>query len=193
MLRALGKSPTEAEIRQIVKDIDPDNRGVVDYKEFEKIMTRDIRAYDNEQDLKSAWKVRANPHDSMHLLVFFGVLSETWFLSCGLTRACRRLDFGVGRGFRVGVDLLVRKLEFQQQGSWLCSQSSLCMPPTIPILQVFDKSGQGFISAAELKHVLTSVGEKLSPEEITEMMNEADPEKSGKILYDNFIKMMLAR
>lgn len=60
VLRALGKSPTEAEIRQIVKDIDPDNRGVVDYKEFEKIMTRDIRAYDNEQDLKSAWKVRAN-------------------------------------------------------------------------------------------------------------------------------------
>lgn len=58
---------------------------------------------------------------------------------------------------------------------------------------MFDKSGQGFISAAELKHVLTSVGEKLSPEEITEMMNEADPEKSGKILYDNFIKMMLAR
>lgn len=58
MLRALGKSPTEAEIKAIVKDIDPDNRGVVDYKEFEKIMTRDIREYDNEQDLKAAWKVR---------------------------------------------------------------------------------------------------------------------------------------
>ncbi len=61
MLRALGKSPTEAEIKAIVKDIDPDNRGVVDYKEFEKIMTRDIRQYDNEQDLKAAWKVGCKP------------------------------------------------------------------------------------------------------------------------------------
>lgn len=60
VLRALGKSPTEAEIKAIVKDIDPDNRGVVDYKEFEKIMTRDIREYDNEQDLKAAWKVCNN-------------------------------------------------------------------------------------------------------------------------------------
>ncbi|EFJ48699.1 hypothetical protein VOLCADRAFT_109066 [Volvox carteri f. nagariensis] len=114
VLRALGKSPTEAEIKTIVKDIDPDNRGVVDYKEFEKIMTRDIREYDNEQDLKAAWKV-------------------------------------------------------------------------------FDKAGQGFISKSELKHVLTSVGEKLSPEEINEMMAEADPENTGKVIYDNFIRMMLAR
>ncbi|KAG2440115.1 hypothetical protein HXX76_004229 [Chlamydomonas incerta] len=114
VLRALGKSPTEAEIKAIVKDIDPDNRGVVDYKEFEKIMTRDIREYDNEQDLKAAWKV-------------------------------------------------------------------------------FDKAGAGSISTSELKHVLTSVGEKLSPEEIAEMIAEADPDKSGKVLYDNFIKMMLAR
>lgn len=30
-----------------------------DYREFEKIMSRDIRQYDNEADLKAAWKVRA--------------------------------------------------------------------------------------------------------------------------------------
>lgn len=29
VLRALGKSPTEAEIKAIVKDIDPDGKGVV--------------------------------------------------------------------------------------------------------------------------------------------------------------------
>lgn len=48
---------TEAEIKSIVADIDTDGRGVIDYKEFEKIMSRDIREYDNEQDLKNAWKV----------------------------------------------------------------------------------------------------------------------------------------
>lgn len=58
---------------------------------------------------------------------------------------------------------------------------------------MFDKAGAGSIATSELKHVLTSVGEKLSPEEIAEMIAEADPDKSGKVLYDNFIKMMLAR
>lgn len=48
----------EAEIKAIVKDIDTDGRGVIDYKEFERIMQRDIKEYDNEQDLKNAWKVR---------------------------------------------------------------------------------------------------------------------------------------
>lgn len=48
----------EAEIKAIVNDIDTDGRGVIDYKEFERIMQRDIKEYDNEQDLKNAWKVR---------------------------------------------------------------------------------------------------------------------------------------
>jgi hypothetical protein len=54
--------PAEAEIRSIVADIDTDGRGVIDYKEFEKIMSRDIREYDNEADLKHAWKVSHPPH-----------------------------------------------------------------------------------------------------------------------------------
>jgi calmodulin len=60
-------------------------------------------------------------------------------------------------------------------------------------VQVFDKAGSGHISTSELAHVLTSVGEKLSPEEIAELISEADPEKSGKVVYENFIKVMLAR
>jgi hypothetical protein len=32
-------------------------------------------------------------------------------------------------------------------------------------LQVFDKDGNGFISAAELRHVMTNLGEKLTDEE----------------------------
>lgn len=76
------------------------------------------------------------------------------------------------------------------QLSWLQSNSPLCVAAPS---QVFDKAGAGSISVAELKHVLTSVGEKLSPEEIAELLAEADPEKSGRVTYDTFIKMMLAR
>ena len=39
--------------------------------------------------------------------------------------------------------------------------------------RVFDKDGNGFISAAELRHVMTNIGEKLSDEEVDEMIREA--------------------
>jgi len=40
--------------------------------------------------------------------------------------------------------------------------------------KVFDKDGNGYISAAELRHVMTSLGEKLTEEEVDEMIREAD-------------------
>merc|ERR1712096_340556 len=40
--------------------------------------------------------------------------------------------------------------------------------------RVFDKDGNGFISAAELRHVMTNLGEKLTDEEVDEMIREAD-------------------
>lgn len=38
--------------------------------------------------------------------------------------------------------------------------------------RVFDKDGNGFISAAELRHVMTNLGEKLTDEEVDEMIRE---------------------
>ena len=35
---------------------------------------------------------------------------------------------------------------------------------------MFDKDGNGFISAAELRHVMTNLGEKLTDEEVDEMI-----------------------
>merc|ERR1711967_126019 len=38
--------------------------------------------------------------------------------------------------------------------------------------KVFDKDGNGFIPAAELRHVMTNLGEKLTDEEVDEMIRE---------------------
>lgn len=50
--------------------------------------------------------------------------------------------------------------------------------------EVFDKDGNGYISAAELRHVMTNLGEKLSDNEVDEMIREADVDGDGQINYD---------
>jgi len=50
--------------------------------------------------------------------------------------------------------------------------------------RVFDKDGNGFISAAELRHVMTNLGEKLTDEEVDEMIREADIDGDGQVNYE---------
>ena len=49
--------------------------------------------------------------------------------------------------------------------------------------RVFDKDGNGFISAAELRHIMTNLGEKLTDEEVDEMIREAI-DGDGQINYE---------
>ena len=53
--------------------------------------------------------------------------------------------------------------------------------------RVFDKDGNGFISAAELRHVMTNLGEKLTDEEVDEMMKQADIDGDGQVNYEGEI------
>ncbi len=59
--------------------------------------------------------------------------------------------------------------------------------------KVFDKDGNGFISAAELRHIMTNLGEKLSDEEVDEMIREADIDGDGQINYEEFVKMLMSK
>ncbi|TSN57777.1 Potassium channel subfamily K member 13 [Bagarius yarrelli] len=47
-----------------------------------------------------------------------------------------------------------------------------------------DMDGNGYISAAELRHVMTNLGEKLTDEEVDEMIREADIDGDGQVNYE---------
>ena len=52
------------------------------------------------------------------------------------------------------------------------------------VFQVFDREGLGFVDAKELRELLTSVGEKLSQDEVDELFRELEVDNEGKITLE---------
>jgi Ca2+-binding EF-hand superfamily protein len=102
VMRSLGQNPTEAELQDMVNEVDADGNGTIDFPEFLTMMARKMKDTDSAEEIKEAFKV-------------------------------------------------------------------------------FDKDGNGYISAAELRHIMTNLGEKLTDEEVDEMIRE---------VRDNYKKML---
>ncbi|XP_070504182.1 calmodulin-like [Chironomus tepperi] len=58
--------------------------------------------------------------------------------------------------------------------------------------RVFDKDNDGFVSIEELKYVLTNLGEKLTDQEMNEILKDADADGDGKLNFEEFIAMLRA-
>ncbi|KAI9916471.1 hypothetical protein PsorP6_017160 [Peronosclerospora sorghi] len=114
VMRSLGQNPTEAELQDMINEVDADGNGTIDFPEFLTMMARKMKDTDSEEEILEAFKV-------------------------------------------------------------------------------FDKDGNGFISAAELRHIMTNLGEKLTDEEVDEMIREADIDGDGQINYEEFVKMMMSK
>merc|ERR1711935_1073483 len=56
--------------------------------------------------------------------------------------------------------------------------------------RVFDTDGNGSITADELRQIFVNLGEKLTDEEISDMIEEADTDGDGEINYQEFVTMM---
>ena len=123
---------------------------------------------------------------------FFGSLSVeeiTVFLTemgldateCGIRKITEEMELegDVEMEFNEFIQVIVEKVRKVNEGKAIYD-----------MFQLFDKDGNGYISAQELRSVMQSLGENFSDEVIEEMIDEADMNGDNQIDFFEFVKIL---
>jgi Ca2+-binding EF-hand superfamily protein len=95
VMRSLGQNPTEAELQDMINEVDADGNGTIDFPEFLTMMARKMRDTDSEEEIKEAFKVFDKDGNGFisaaelrHVMTNLGVSFCTCSLVPGLIFAC---------------------------------------------------------------------------------------------------------
>ena len=77
-MRSLGQNPTEAELQDMINEVDADGNGTIDFPEFLTMMARKMKDTDSEEEIREAFRYNWEP---VSLL-----LISSFFISVYLTR-----------------------------------------------------------------------------------------------------------
>ena len=114
VMRNLGQNPSEEELKQMIREVDLNGNGTIDFKEFMCLMVKKMKDNNVDEELQEDFKV-------------------------------------------------------------------------------FDRNQNGYITAHELRHTMTNLGDNLSPEEVEEIIKEADLDNDQQIDYDEFMKVIMSK
>lgn len=56
-MRSLGQNPTEAELQDMIIEVDMDGNGTIDFPEFLTMMARKMKDTESEEEIREAFKV----------------------------------------------------------------------------------------------------------------------------------------
>ena len=57
VMRSLGQNPTEAELQDMINEVDADGNGTIDFPEFLTMMARKMKETDSEEEIREAFRV----------------------------------------------------------------------------------------------------------------------------------------
>ncbi|KAG6503309.1 hypothetical protein ZIOFF_035620 [Zingiber officinale] len=204
VMRSLGQNPTEAELRDMISEVDADQNGTIDFPEFLNLMARKMKfpvaktATDFPKHLhQSHIKDQVGQGKRFSIYRARGEVGKRGVYDATLLTA--KAPEG-----DVSISMLIYDKDsrgkhggegygYGEEENGLALADADSEEELMEAFKVFDKDSNGFISAQELRHVMTSLGEKLTDEEVDEMIREADIDGDGQVNYQEFVQMMLAK
>jgi calmodulin len=81
-------------------------------------------------------------------------------------------------------------LQLMSQTSYKSGGGNLKNEEVMAVFRIFDKDGDGFITADEIQKEMGNHGDIFTEEQVQQMMKGADGNGDGKIDYQEFIKVM---
>ncbi|CAF2847875.1 unnamed protein product [Rotaria sp. Silwood2] len=56
-MRSLGQNPTEAELQDMINEVDADGNGTIDFPEFLTLMARQMKDTDSEEEILEVFRI----------------------------------------------------------------------------------------------------------------------------------------
>ena len=113
VMRAIGQSPTAAELQDMIREVDADGNDTIDFTEFLALMSRQMRQSDIEDELREAFRVFdrdsdgfITPRELSSLLISLGLDSSAEVVRRMINEADKnrdgKIDFGEFRALALG-------------------------------------------------------------------------------------------
>ena len=88
-MRSLGQNPTEAELQDMINEVDADGNGTIDFPEFLTMMARKMKDTDSEEEIREAFRYDKStivPLSDLFFLVYSTRTATATFrlLSCAM-------------------------------------------------------------------------------------------------------------
>jgi len=57
VMRSLGQNPTDDELKEMIKEVDTDQSGTIDFEEFKQMMTKQMKSEHSVEEIKEVFRV----------------------------------------------------------------------------------------------------------------------------------------
>ncbi|KAL4237342.1 hypothetical protein ACF0H5_002060 [Mactra antiquata] len=175
VMRSLGQNPTEAELEDMIREVDADDSGTIDFAEFISMMARNQKNADPDEEMREAFRVFDKDGN--------GVISAA---------ELRHVMTNLGEKLTdEEVDEMVREADSDGDGQIdYEAEKYYFIPEFKEAFSLFDKDGDGTITTKELGTVMRSLGQNPTEAELQDMINEVDADGNGTIDFPEFLTMM---
>lgn len=172
-MKQLGRDPTPAEVEQILRELDINGDGQVEFSEFVELLDKEADLH--LQGVGGLFKKESQKipqHQQTHSQQPNHNGSDRHSNGASQTQPQTKAEREKASAEEVKRR---RELAKEREGR--------------EMFRSFDQDGDGHVDKKELADVMNGIGEKLKDEEISRMISEADVDGDGKVNFQEFRKM----